>query len=93
MSCLLISSSLLSATSRLARSASREQKPRSRRDEAAGSWWRRLCRPRRLLDPYRPELHYMRGPGPKWREKHLRVPPQPDPASRRAPDHSEQRSI
>jgi hypothetical protein len=23
-----------------------------------------------LLDPYRPELHYMRGPGPKWREKH-----------------------
>jgi hypothetical protein len=25
-----------------------------------------------LLDPYRPELHYMRGPGPKWREKHAR---------------------
>jgi hypothetical protein len=24
----------------------------------------------RLLDPYRPERHYMRGPGPKWREKH-----------------------
>jgi hypothetical protein len=23
-----------------------------------------------MLDPYRPELHYMRGPGPKWREKH-----------------------
>jgi hypothetical protein len=23
-----------------------------------------------FLDPYRPELHYMRGPGPKWREKH-----------------------
>jgi hypothetical protein len=23
-----------------------------------------------LLDPYRPELHYMRGPGPKWRAKH-----------------------
>jgi hypothetical protein len=21
------------------------------------------------LDPYRPERHYMRGPGPKWREK------------------------
>jgi hypothetical protein len=21
------------------------------------------------LDPYRPELHYMRGPGPKWRAK------------------------
>ena len=25
---------------------------------------------RRLSDPYRPELHYMRGPGPKWRERH-----------------------
>ena len=23
-----------------------------------------------LRDPYRPELHYMRGPGPKWRERH-----------------------
>ncbi len=21
---------------------------------------------------YRPEVHYMRGPGPKWREKHAR---------------------
>jgi hypothetical protein len=24
-----------------------------------------------LIDPYRPELYYMRGPGPKWRAKHL----------------------
>jgi hypothetical protein len=23
-----------------------------------------------LGDDYRPELHYMRGPGPKWRAKH-----------------------
>ena len=23
-----------------------------------------------LADPYRPELHYMRGPGPRWAEKH-----------------------
>ena len=23
-------------------------------------------------DPYRPELHYMRGPGPKWRAKNRR---------------------
>src|SRR5262245_51250376 len=23
-----------------------------------------------LFDPYQPELHYMRGPGPKWRAKH-----------------------
>ena len=25
-----------------------------------------------LFDPYRPELHYMCGPGPKWRTKHTR---------------------
>jgi hypothetical protein len=24
----------------------------------------------RLFEPYRPERHYMRGPGPKCREKH-----------------------
>lgn len=29
--------------------------------------WRRPLA--RLFDPYRPELHYMRGPGPKCREK------------------------
>ncbi|HKU08306.1 MAG TPA: hypothetical protein VJR30_19760 [Bradyrhizobium sp.] len=23
-----------------------------------------------VANPYRPELHYMRGPGPKWRAKH-----------------------
>ena len=23
-----------------------------------------------VRNPYRPELHYMRGPGPKWRAKH-----------------------
>src|SRR5262245_35349748 len=23
-----------------------------------------------LVDPYRPEEHYMRGPGPKWHAKH-----------------------
>ena len=23
-----------------------------------------------VRDSYRPELHYMRGPGPKWRAKH-----------------------
>jgi hypothetical protein len=24
-------------------------------------------------DPYRPELHYMRGPGPKWIAAHART--------------------
>ena len=27
------------------------------------------------LDSYRPEKHYMRGPGPKWREKHAHAIP------------------
>ena len=31
---------------------------------AAISLWRTL------FDNYRPERHYMRGPGPKWRAKH-----------------------
>jgi hypothetical protein len=25
---------------------------------------------RTLFDPYRPERHYMRGPGPKWQAKY-----------------------
>ena len=29
--------------------------------------WRRLKSG--IFNSYRPELHYMRGPGPKWREK------------------------
>jgi hypothetical protein len=29
---------------------------------------------RSLFDSYRPELHYMRGPGPKWHAKHDRAP-------------------
>jgi hypothetical protein len=39
---------------------------RVRFDEIAGAWRIQL---RRLCDPYRPELYYMRGPGPKCREK------------------------
>jgi hypothetical protein len=31
-------------------------------------WWRRFAKD--FARPYRPEQHYMRGPGPKWREKH-----------------------
>ncbi|RUV55364.1 MAG: hypothetical protein E5X43_04455 [Mesorhizobium sp.] len=46
-----------------------------------------------LLDPYRPELYYMRGPGPKWREKHACDGPvlwecaDEGMAERRAPQH------
>lgn len=32
--------------------------------------WRDVVR--ELTDPYRPELHYMRGPGPKWAARHGR---------------------
>jgi len=31
-------------------------------------FWRELARV--AIRPYRPELHYMRGPGPAWRAKH-----------------------
>src|SRR5262249_51183428 len=38
-------------------------------DAVARRWrWVRAS----VCDPYRPELHYMRGPGPKWRAKHGR---------------------
>jgi hypothetical protein len=40
--------------------------------DAKARQWRRLTAP--LFYPYRPELHYMRGAGPKWREKHARGP-------------------
>lgn len=35
---------------------------------APGPVWRALMS--WLFDPYKPEKHYMRGPGPKWHEKH-----------------------
>lgn len=31
-------------------------------------FWRQFFT--RAFHPYRPELHYMRGPGPAWRAKH-----------------------
>jgi hypothetical protein len=35
------------------------------------AWLRRIRKTlAAICDPYRPELHYMRGPGPKWRAKH-----------------------
>jgi len=37
---------------------------------AVTGYWRELTR--ELFNPYRPELHYMRGPGPAWRAKHGR---------------------
>ena len=34
--------------------------------------WRELTRD--AVRPYRPEQHYMRGPGPAWRAKHGLAP-------------------
>ena len=36
--------------------------------QSAVTLWRSLVT--YVSDPYRPELHYMRGPGPKWHAKH-----------------------
>jgi hypothetical protein len=44
--------------------------PPPRSPDATARRWRRLSA--WLFDSYRPELYYMRGPGPKWREKHGR---------------------
>ena len=33
------------------------------------AFWRQFFA--RAFHPYRPELHYMRGPGPAWRAKHM----------------------
>ncbi len=33
---------------------------------------------RTLVDPYRPEEHYMRGPGPAWHAKHDQAPADTD---------------
>ncbi|SDS91440.1 hypothetical protein [Bradyrhizobium canariense] len=53
--------------------------PALRRDEArnplAGfrTFWRQFVT--RAFDPYRPELHYMRGPGPACRAKERALSP------------------
>jgi len=36
--------------------------------QALATRWRKLSR--HMFNDYRPELHYMRGPGPAWRAKH-----------------------
>jgi hypothetical protein len=42
--------------------------PLLRRLDVIVTRWLRLIN--RAGNPYRPELHYMRGPGPKWHAKH-----------------------
>jgi hypothetical protein len=69
MSCVFASSRFMSAASGLPRSALRALSLGGWPADVVRVWRLRL---RRLHDPYRPELHYMRGPGPKWREKNRR---------------------
>ena len=38
------------------------------------AFWRQFVA--RAFDTYRPELHYMRGPGPAWRAKQTASSPQ-----------------
>ena len=44
--------------------------------KAVADLWRTVTS--ELFDAYRPEQHYMRGPGPKWRAKHAPVVSEPD---------------
>jgi hypothetical protein len=44
------------------------QRTRRRVGATVAATWRTVTHD--LFDPYRPERHYMRGPGPKWRAKH-----------------------
>ena len=54
--------------------------PARRRDGQPGllaevrGFWRQFFA--RAFDPYRPELHYMRGPGPACRAKQMAISPQ-----------------
>jgi hypothetical protein len=48
-----------------------------------------------VRDSYRPELHYMRGPGPKWRAKHqprLRFDPEAGGQHQPSPVHVRRRN-
>jgi len=49
---------------------SKRKSPSLRR--AFGASWRTISHD--LFNTYHPERHYMRGPGPKWREKHGEAP-------------------
>jgi len=46
--------------------------------KAVADLWRSVTS--ELLADYRPERHYMRGPGPKWRAKHAqpKITSEPD---------------
>ena len=43
-------------------------RPFARIGQFLTGFWHELTRD--VVHPYRPELHYMRGPGPAWQAKH-----------------------
>lgn len=59
------SASLSNRLAAPARGSDRQAKPFAE----LRAFWRQFVA--RAFNPYRPELHYMRGPGPAWRAKHL----------------------
>jgi hypothetical protein len=54
----------------MAKSRERAQSANALAARVSASW---QALTKALFDDYRPELHYMRGPGPKWLEKHDRA--------------------
>jgi len=59
------------ATTQIHVSAHQRPKPAQRFGEVLGQFVSELKRS--LFDHYRPECHYMRGPGPRWRERYGRA--------------------
>ncbi len=67
----------------MARNGTKTSKQGPRFATALAVLWRTFCRD--AFDSYRPERHYMRGPGPKWRAKHgIAEPDAAAPARTRA---------
>jgi hypothetical protein len=56
-------------TSESLSSPARSRDGRSNSFAEIRAFWRHFFA--RAFDPYRPELHYMRGPGPAWRAKQI----------------------
>jgi hypothetical protein len=57
----------------LSASAARQDGQSGLLAEVRGFWRQFFAR---AFDPYRPELHYMRGPGPACRAKQMAISPQ-----------------
>jgi hypothetical protein len=63
----------MASTSASLSSSSHRRDQRSSLFAEFRAFWRQFYA--RAFDPYRPELHYMRGPGPAWRAKHPAIVP------------------